>query len=141
MRAHHARPLPALIFALLIGGAHADPLPSWNDGPAKNRIVGFVTAAAAKGGTGYISPDERIAVFDNDGTLWAEHPLYFQFMFVLDRSKALARRHPEWRTQQPFKADLDDNLAALSTDQKDLMQLLEATHAGMTTDAFAATVT
>jgi phosphoglycolate phosphatase-like HAD superfamily hydrolase len=141
MRAHRTIPLLALFLALRIGGAHADSLPSWNDGPAKSRIVGFVTAAAAKGGTGYIEPNARIAVFDNDGTLWAEHPLYFQFMFVIDRVKALAPQRPAWKTEQPFKAVLDNNLAALSTDQKSLAQLLEATHAGMTTDAFAASVT
>ena len=134
MRARHT---PSLLAFLLffMGAASADPLPSWNDGPAKTRIVAFVATSNT------ITPDARIAVFDNDGTLWAEQPLYFQFMFVLDRIKALAPQHPEWKTQQPFKAVLDNNVAALQIDEKTVAQLLEATHAGMTTDAFALTVT
>jgi phosphoglycolate phosphatase-like HAD superfamily hydrolase len=141
MRIFRAVPFQAFFFILFIGAACADSLPSWNDGPTKSRIVAFVAAAAAKGDPGYIEPDARIAVFDNDGTLWAEQPLYFQFMFVLDRVKALAPQHPEWKTQQPFKAVLDNDMATLVSDEKNLVQLLEVTHAGMTTDAFAAIVT
>ncbi len=141
MRMARAVSLPVFFFILLIGGACADPLPSWNNGPAKSRIVAFVTAAAAKGDPAYIEPDARIAVFDNDGTLWAEQPFYFQLMFVLDRVKALAPQHPEWKTQQPFKAVLDNDMATLVSNEKNLVQLLEVTHAGMTTDAFAAIVT
>lgn len=133
--------LQALLFVLFVGAAYADPLPSWNDGPAKSRIVAFVTAAARANGPDTIEPDSRIAVFDNDGTLWAEQPLYVQFMFVLDRIRALAPQHPEWKTEQPFKAVLDNDLAALQIDEKTVAQLLEATHAGMTTDAFAVSVT
>ena len=133
MRPCRTASLQAFLFVFFIGTACADPLPSWNDGPAKSRIVAFVAAANA------IAPDARIAVFDNDGTLWAEQPLYFQFMFVLDRIKALAPQHPEWKTQQPFKAVLDNDFAGI--DEKTVVQLLEATHAGMTIDAFAASVT
>ncbi len=135
MRPCRTASLQAVLFVFLIGAACADPLPSWNDGPAKSRIVAFVAAASA------IAADARIAVFDNDGTLWAEQPLYVQFMFVLDRIKALAPQHPEWKSQQPFKAVLANDLAGLQIDEKTVAQLLEATHAGMTTDAFAATVT
>src|SRR6185437_16631419 len=111
MRACHTASL-AFLFVLFVGAACADPLPSWNDGPAKSRIVAFVAAANS------IAPDARIAVFDNDGTLWAEQPLYFQFLFALDRIKAMAPQHPEWKTQQPFKAALDNDLVSLPMDEK-----------------------
>jgi phosphoserine phosphatase len=115
----------------------ADPLPSWNDGPVKQAIVTFVTGAVRNGGPGFIPPAERIAVFDNDGTLWAEQPIYFQLTFVLDRVKALAHQHPDWRTRQPFKGILEGDLrAALAGGEPALGQLLMATHAGMTTAEF-----
>ena len=137
MRPCRTASLQAILFVFFIGATSADPLPSWNDGPAKSRIVAFVTAAVATAGPNAIEPSARVAVFDNDGTLWAEQPLYFQFVFVLDRIKALAPQHPEWKTQQPFKAVLDNDLGSLQIDEKTVAQLLEATHAGMTTDAFA----
>jgi phosphoglycolate phosphatase-like HAD superfamily hydrolase len=131
------------VLALSVAGeACADPLSSWNDGPAKSRIVSFVSAAADAHSSGYILPADRIAVFDNDGTLWSEQPLYFQFLFALERVKAMAPQHPEWKTQQPFKAVLEGDLKALAgSGQKGLAELLIATHTGMTTDAFAVTVT
>ena len=84
----------------------ADPLASWNDGPAKKAIMEFVAAVTDENGKDYVAPAERIATFDNDGTLWSEQPFYFQLFFALDRVKALAPEHPEWKEQQPFKAAL-----------------------------------
>jgi len=137
------RPLLILLAFVLVAQAAAhDPLPSWNAGPVKQSIVSFVTAAADKDGAGYIAPDDRIAVFDNDGTLWSEQPIYFQLAFTLDRVKAVAPQHPEWTTAQPFKAVLDGDLAALKGgEEKALVELMMATHTGMTTDEFAAAAT
>lgn len=119
----------------------ADPLPSWNDGPAKRAVIDFVTRVTREGGRDFIPPAERIATFDNDGTLWSEQPIYFQFAFALDRVKALAPQHPEWKTQQPFKAVLDNDLKALAAaGEKGFAELILATHTGMTTDEFAKTV-
>src|SRR5262245_38295890 len=92
--------IPALAFA------QADPLPSWNDGPVKQSIVKFVAGTTTAGSPGFVAPDDRIAVFDNDGTLWAEQPVYFQLAFALDRIKALAPQHPEWKTKEPYKSVL-----------------------------------
>ena len=93
----------------------ADPLPSWNDGPAKKSIIAFVEKVTKKGSPDFVPPAERIATFDNDGTLWAEQPLYFQFFFALDRVKVLAPRHPEWKDKEPFasllKGDVHVTLA------------------------------
>jgi hypothetical protein len=96
--------LGAFLFLLACGQAHAqsDPLPSWNDGKAKQSVIDFVKRVTAKGGKEFVPPAERIAVFDNDGTLWAEQPLYFQLVFALDRVKALAPQHPEWKDKEPF---------------------------------------
>ena len=121
--------------------AQADPLPSWNEGPAKARILAFVQSVTEPGGKNYVLPVDRIAVFDHDGTLWSEQPAYFQLMFAIDRVKALAPRNPQWKTQQPFKAVLEGDMKALAaTGEKGLAQLVMATHAGMTSDEFAATV-
>ena len=87
--------------------AQADPLPSWNDGAAKKSITDFVARVTTQGGADFVPPAERIATFDNDGTLWAEQPIYFQVAFALDRIKAMAAQHPEWKTRQPFKAVLE----------------------------------
>ena len=120
----------------------ADPLPSWNEGAAKSAIVDFVTAVTAGGGADFVPTEARIATFDNDGTLWIEQPLYIQFAFALDRVKALAPQHPEWATTQPFKAVLDNDLSALlASGQKGLVEIMMASHAGNTTDEFAAIVT
>ena len=82
--------------------AAADPLPSWNSGPAKAAILDFVAQVTKDGAPGFVPVSQRIATFDNDGTLWAEQPIYFQLLFALDRLKALAPRHPEWKAQEPF---------------------------------------
>ncbi|HXY29889.1 MAG TPA: HAD family hydrolase [Gemmatimonadaceae bacterium] len=118
-----------------------DPLPSWNDGSAKRAITQFVKDVTASGGSKYVPRPERIAVFDNDGTLWAEQPIYVQFAFAIDRVKALASEHPEWRTTQPFQAVLDgDTKTVVASGEQGVTKLLMATHAGMTTDEFAKTV-
>ncbi|MGH8068175.1 MAG: HAD family hydrolase [Candidatus Entotheonellia bacterium] len=120
-----------------VASAADDPLPSWQDGPAKRAIVDFVARVTQEGGPDFVPPAERIATFDNDGTLWAEQPMYFQMAFVLDRVKALAPQHPEWRDRQPFKAVLEGDLKALAASgEKGLLELGMATHAGMTTQEF-----
>jgi len=116
----------------------ADALPSWNEGPAKAAIVRFVDATARAGSPEFVAPAQRIAVFDNDGTLWAEQPMYFQLLFVLDRVKALAPQHPEWQTREPFASILKGDVrAALAGGGRALGELMIATHAGTTTEEFA----
>ncbi len=114
-----------------------DTLASWNDGPAKQAVVDFVRRVTKEGGRDYVVPAARIATFDNDGTLWSEKPLYFQLLFAIDRVKALAGEHPEWKEQQPFKGVLEGDMdAALAGGKKSVLQLVMATHAGMTTEQF-----
>jgi phosphoserine phosphatase len=114
-----------------------DILPSWRDGHTKESILRFVERVTTEGRVGFVSPVERIAVFDNDGTLWSEKPFYFQLAFALDRVKALAVQHPDWQEQQPFKAVLADDLAGvLSGGMKALVDIIVATHAGNSTDEF-----
>jgi phosphoglycolate phosphatase-like HAD superfamily hydrolase len=121
--------------------AQADPLPSWNEGPAKSAIIDFVTRVTHEVGPDFIEAAERIATFDNDGTLWAEQPIYFQVAFALDRVKALAPDHPEWKDTQPFKAVIEGDPEAIAAlGEKGLLQVMAATHAGMTTVAFEASV-
>ncbi|MDM0018397.1 HAD family hydrolase [Variovorax saccharolyticus] len=121
--------------------AQAQGLPSWNDGAAKQAILRFVADVTTPGSATFVPPAERIAVFDNDGTLWVEQPIYAQFAFALDRVKALAPRHPEWKTTPPFDAILKgDTKAFAAAGEKGLMQVLAATHAGMTTEQFSASV-
>jgi phosphoserine phosphatase len=130
------RMIAAALLAFSLSAA-ADPLASWNDGAAKQAITAFVADVTTPGSADYVPPSERIAVFDNDGTLWIEQPIYTQLAFVLDRLKALASAHPEWQEQQPFKAALEGDVAALGdAGMEGLMQLLMATHAGMTSAAF-----
>lgn len=115
-----------------------DPLPSWNEGEAKQSILKFVAEATKKGGPGYLAPEDRIATFDNDGTLWCEEPFYFQGMFALDRVKALAPQHPEWKTEEPFASLLKGDMkAVLAGGEKAAAEIVMATHAGMTTDEFS----
>ena len=122
--------------------AVADPLPSWNDGSAKQAIVDFVRTVTDPTNPGYVSESDRIATFDNDGTLWVEQPMYTQMAFALDRVKSLAPQHPEWQTTQPFKAGLDKDLDALAAaGTKGLVELVMASHAGMTTTEFETIVT
>jgi phosphoglycolate phosphatase-like HAD superfamily hydrolase len=136
--------LAALTIVTLTSSAlHAqqDPLPSWNDTAPKRAIVAFVERVTNPAAREFVAPAERIAAFDNDGTLWAEQPVYVQLAFVVDRVQALAAERPEWRTQQPFAAVLENDLAALGgLGQRELVQLLAATHSGMTTEEFSATV-
>jgi phosphoglycolate phosphatase-like HAD superfamily hydrolase len=117
--------------------ANADPLPSWNEGAAKHALLAFVRRSVEPG-PGFVEPAQRIATFDNDGTLWSEQPVYFQLAFAIDRVVALAPRHPEWKTKEPFRSLLrGDVRAALAGGQKAAVEILAATHAGMTTDEFA----
>ena len=132
--------LTVLLVSYLVSGCAKtpDPLPSWADGPARTAIIDFVQAVTTEGGTDYVPPAERIATFDNDGTLWVEYPLYTQFLFVLDRVKELAPQHPEWQTTQPFKAVLEDDLKTVAASGvQGLLELTLATHAGMTAETFA----
>ena len=122
--------------------ASGNPLPSWNDGATKQAILDFVVAVTREGSPEFVPPAERIATFDNDGTLWVEHPIYTQLVFVLDRVKATAPLHPEWKDTQPFKAALEGDLKGLmETGEHGVMQLLMATHAGMTAEEFQKIVT
>ncbi|MCE9625918.1 MAG: haloacid dehalogenase-like hydrolase [Deltaproteobacteria bacterium] len=110
-----------------------DPLPSWNDGPNKKAIIQFAERAEKE-----IPIGERVAVFDNDGTLWSEQPIYFQFAFALDRIKSLAKDHPEWNNQEPFKSVLSGDIKALmATGEKGVLEVVAASHSGMTTDQFS----
>ncbi len=119
-----------------------DPLPSWNEGPSKESIQRFVEAVTCQGGAEFAPPLDRIAVFDNDGTLWSEKPFYFQLIFALDRVKALAAQYPEWRCQQPFKAVLEDDIdGLLAGGLKAIIDILVATHGGNTSDEFEQIVT
>ena len=118
-----------------------DPLPSWSDGAAKKSITDFVVRVTAPGTPDFVPIAQRIATFDNDGTLWTEQPYYFQLAFAFDRIKAMAPQHPEWKKKQPFKALLDKDMPALmESGEKGLLEIVEATHTGMTTDVFAKTV-
>jgi phosphoserine phosphatase len=120
----------------------ADPLPSWNDGAAKQTIVNFVTAVTRDGSPDFVPVPQRIATFDNDGTLWCEHPMYVQLAFALDRVKAMAPLHPEWKDKQPFKAALEGDMKTLAeSGERGLMELVMVTHAGMTSNEFAKIVT
>ena len=116
-------------------------LPSWSDADARRAIIAFVDRVTTRGSPDYVPPAERIAVFDNDGTLWSEQPTYVQLAFALDRVKALAPQRPEWRDQQPFKAALEGDMQALAeSGEHGLLELVMATHAGSTTDEFATIV-
>jgi len=122
--------------------AKSDPLPSWKDGPAKTSIIEFVDAVTTEGGPDYVPPAERIAVFDNDGTLWAEQPIYVQLAFAMDRVKQLAPEHPEWKDTQPFKAVLENDQEALAdAGVKGILELVMASHAGMTSEEFSGIAT
>jgi phosphoglycolate phosphatase-like HAD superfamily hydrolase len=115
----------------------ADPLPSWNEGKTKASITKFVETVTHKGSPEFVPPAERIAAFDNDGTLWAEQPLYFQFFFALDRVKVLAPQHPEWKSTEPFASLLKGDVkGALAGGEKSILEIIAATHTGMTTDEF-----
>jgi phosphoserine phosphatase len=126
-----------LVVSISVVACTADPLPSWNDGTAKESILYFVNAVTDKSSKDYVKPAERIAVFDNDGTMWVESPMYTQVLFAFDRVKKLAPKHPEWKTKQPFKALLAGDMKAVgASGMKGLMQILMATHSGMTAAEF-----
>lgn len=126
-----------LLFLLLPVSAFAQELPSWNDGTSKQAIVDFVKKVTTEGGADYVAPEDRIAVFDNDGTLWTEQPFYFQLGFILDRVKALAPEHPEWKEKEPFKSILAGDLKGIAkSGERGIVELAMETHAGMTTEDF-----
>jgi phosphoglycolate phosphatase-like HAD superfamily hydrolase len=131
--------LPILLTTLL----HAqDPLPSWNEGAAKQAITTFVERVTKDGTPDFVPPAERIAVFDNDGTLWSEQPVYFQAFFVFDRIKTLAPQHPEWKDKEPFASVLKGDMkTALAGGEHALLEMVMATHAGMTSEEFEKSVT
>ena len=115
----------------------AEPLPSWNEGAAKARILAFVQAVTDKAGKEFVPPEERIATFDNDGTLWAEQPMYFQFLFAIDSVKVLAPKHPEWKDKAPFASLLKGDLkGAMAGGEKALLQIMAVTHSGVTTEEY-----
>jgi haloacid dehalogenase-like hydrolase len=119
----------------------ADALPSWNEGPAKKSIVEFVEKVTKEGGADFVPVSERIATFDNDGTLWCESPLPFQLFFAIDRVKELAPKHPEWKEKEPFKGVLEGDMkSVMASGERGLVELMMATHAGMTTEEFDTTV-
>ena len=138
----------AFVCAVLCAGqagtlalAQGDPLPSWNDGPIKQSIVDFVTRVTTEGGPDYVKPAERVATFDNDGTLWVEQPIYTQFAFAIDEVKAKSNQHPEWKTKEPFKSVLAGDLKAVAAmGEKGMLEIVAATHSGMTTVDFNDTV-
>ena len=141
--------LPSLLlrsgFAAVLAACTAtqanDPLPSWNQGSTRQAVIQFVTEVTTIGGPGFVPADQRVAVFDNDGTLWAEQPAYAQVAFAIDRVKALAPQHPEWRERQPFKGVLENDLGPLiAGGEHALLELVMATHAGGTTEEFEQTV-
>src|SRR5271165_4775353 len=116
-----------------------DPLASWNDGTTKKSILDFVARVTEAGGKVYVAPEERIATFDNDGTLWSERPYPFQIAFALDQVKAMAPQHPEWQDKEPFKSVLAGDLKGIfSGGYHALIESAAATHSGMTTDEFEA---
>jgi len=129
------------IASLALPAFAADPLPSWNDTAQKKAIVTFVERVTKESSLDFVPPSGRIATFDQDGTLWAEQPMYFQFFFALDRVKALAPKHPEWKDKEPFASLLKDNVkGALAGGERAMLEIVMATHAGMTTEEFAQTV-
>jgi phosphoglycolate phosphatase-like HAD superfamily hydrolase len=128
----------AMPFSARLALAQSDPLSSWNDGQNKQSILSFVAAVTKEGSPDFVPAPQRIATFDNDGTLWCEQPMYVQLAFALDRVEALSNQHPEWKDKQPFKAVLDHDIAMLAASgEKGLLELIMATHAGMTTEEFA----
>src|SRR5256714_2158318 len=129
--------LACLVVFMTTNALAADPLSSWNDTGPKKAIVEFVAKVTKEGSPDFVPPEQRIATFDNDGTLWCEQPMYFQMLFALDRVKALAPQHPEWKTKEPFasllKGDVKD---ALAGGERTMLEIIIVTHAGMTTAEF-----
>lgn len=131
----------ALAFGSMAIAQTADPIPSWSDGKAKQSIISFVAKVTKEGSPDFVTPAERIATFDNDGTLWSERPMYFQLLFAIDRVKALAPQHPEWKEKEPFASLLKgDTKAALASGEHAALDIFMGTHAGNTTEEFKKTV-
>ncbi|MGF6395955.1 HAD family hydrolase [Pseudomonas plecoglossicida] len=131
----------ALLISLPLLAQAADVLPSWHDGPSRQAIISFVDAVTQEGGEDYVPQAERIAVFDNDGTLWSEKPMFFEALFSMDEVKRLAPQHPEWKQQQPFKAVLENDHKALSeSGTPGVVKLFAATHGDMSTEEFSSRV-
>jgi phosphoglycolate phosphatase-like HAD superfamily hydrolase len=134
---HNTFALLAIVVAGLTTTQAQDALPSWNDGATKKSITEFVAKVTKEGSPDFIKPEQRIATFDNDGTLWAEQPIYFQFQFALDRVKALAPQHPEWKNKEPFNHLIAGDMKAfLAGGEKSVMAVMAASHTGITTDEF-----
>lgn len=128
-----------LALAVAAGTALAqdDPLPSWNDGETKSAIIAFVESVTTDGSAHFVDEDDRIATFDNDGTLWVEQPMYTQLAFAFERVKAMADDHPEWKTTQPFQAVLEGDMKTLGeAGDKGILEIVAATHSGMSTEDF-----
>jgi len=134
------KPRIAAVFAVLLSTSSAfaaDPLPSWNETPAKRAILAFVARVVKEGGPDFVPVVDRIAAFDNDGTLWSEQPCYVQAAFAVDRLKALAAEHPEWKEKPPFKAVLEKGLEGIATlSPQEIVEVVAATHTGMDSEAF-----
>lgn len=129
------------VAGLLPASAQSDPLASWNEGAPKAAIIAFVAKVTKVGGPDFVEPAQRIATFDNDGTLWAEQPFYFQGLFAFDEIRRLAPLHPEWAEQEPFKSVIAGDMKGIAASgEKGLVETIGATHSGMTTDAFNETV-
>jgi phosphoserine phosphatase len=142
-RINVARVAAIVLFATswTVPGLAQESLPSWNDTAPRKAIVTFVERVTKQGSPDFVPPAERIATFDNDGTLWAEQPLYFQLLFAIDRVKALAPQHPEWNEKEPFASLLKGDLkAALAGGEHAILDIVMATHAGMTSDEFETVV-
>jgi hypothetical protein len=132
----------AIIFSKTGALAQGNPLPSWRDGKARQSILDFVATVTREGSPGFVPVPQRVATFDNDGTLWCEHPMYVQLAFALDQVKERAREHPEWKKKQPFKAVLEGDMKALAASgERGLVEIIMATHADMSTDTFERVVT
>lgn len=126
-----------LLAVVMVAAQAAEPLPSWNDGAARSAIVKFVDTVTTQGSPDFVPEPARIAVFDNDGTLWAEQPMYFQLLFAIDRVKALAPNHPEWKHKEPFASLLKGDVkTALAGGEHAALEIVMATHAGITTAEF-----
>lgn len=140
MKSHLAAAF-ASVMAITFPVFAQDPLPSWNDTAPRKAIVAFVEKVTKEGSPDFVPMPERIATFDNDGTLWAEQPMYFQLAFTFDRVKVLAPQHPEWKTNEPFASLLKGDVkAALAGGEKGLLEMMAATHTGMTTEEFSKSV-
>jgi phosphoserine phosphatase len=144
MKLQYLLPMPAVLLVGFVAGCTAspDPLASWNDGSTKTAILEFVAAVTDEEGKDFVEPAERIAVFDNDGTLWVEQPIYTQITFMFDRVKELAPQHPEWKTTQPFQALLEGDMKTVAASgMEGIMEIMIATHTGMTAEEFTGRVT